>query len=478
MDKRRIFLDGNLFGNDAGEDESIEKLNEYFLITPEQDLFFSESTRLSFVRARKGMGKSALLCYTASKIENENPDDIVINIKASELNVEPDISCTNALKYVNMWQQIICSRINNEIGKHINVAFSDDKMSVVEVSEINGFKGKNFISAIIDRFIVNEDKVKISKGNITNDCEVLKRIQSLNKSNNVWIFIDDIDATYIDNESNRLFVSTFFSACRLLTQNIKGINIRASVRTDVWSLIASTDESLDKCEQYMFDLKWSTKETGLIISNKIYTYFKLCKDPSEKNMYSDSSDYYKNIFKNKIRWGNHYVVPLKVIHILSAGRPRWASQLCKLAAKDAYQKSIALIGTGNINYAMTQYGIMRLSDLQKEHSHQCNKISEIIESFRNGKREYRYDELIEHINNKIINNTNNICIDNTLTNEALTIAKFLYRIGFITLRNNEFERAEGFTHFEEAPDILIETNIDHNALWIVHPAYRTALNIK
>ena len=476
--KRKLLLDANLFGNDAGEDESIDKLKDYFLTTAEQDMFFSENNKLNFVRSRKGMGKSALLCYTAAKVSKEKPNNVVINIKASELEVDAQCNFTNAMGYVNMWQQKMCSRINNEIGKLVKIALSDDKMSIIEMAEINGFKGKNIVGALLDRFKIYEDKIKIEKtSQKVNNSELLKRIQSSNNSN-VWLLIDDIDATYIDSEHNRLFISTFFSACRLLTQNIKGLNIRASVRTDVWSLLASTDESLDKCEQYMYDLKWSTKQTGQILLNKINVYYTYCNDPNETNQYDKFTDCYKNIFKNSFTWGAHRVNPLRVIHILSAGRPRWASQLCKIAARDAYNKEHKLIGINNINFAMTEYGRKRLSDLQKEHTHQCNMIAEIIESFRNGEREYRYDELINHINNKILSSINNIIIDFSKTEDALDIARFLYRIGFITLRNNEYNIAEGFTHFEEAPFVLIETNIDHDALWIVHPAYRTALNIK
>lgn len=424
------------------------------------------------------MGKSALLCYTASKASIENPDDIVINIKASELEVDNHVIYTNAMGYVNMWQQAMCSRVNNEIGKMLKIGISDDKMSVIEMAEINGFKGKDIVGALLDRFKIHEDKIKIEKkGGKTNNSELLKRIQS-SQNCNVWLLIDDIDATYIDSAHNRLFISTFFSACRLLSQNIKGLNIRASVRTDVWTLLASTDESLDKCEQYMYDLKWSTTQTGQILLNKIKVYYDYCNDINETNQYDKPDDVYKNVFKPSFQWGNHRVNPLRVIHILSAGRPRWASQLCKIAARDAYNKEHSLIGINNINYAMAEYGRKRLSDLQKEHVHQCNKVSEIIESFRKGASEYRYDELISHINTRILPNTSNIVVDLSSINDAIDIARFLYRIGFITLRNNEFNKAEGFTHYEDAPDILSETNIDHNALWIVHPAYRTALNIR
>lgn len=54
---------------------------------------------------------------------------------------------------------------------------------------------------------------------------------------------------------------------------MKGLNIRASVRTDVWTILRNHDEALDKCEQYMIDLSWSTKDSGEILYNKFYSYF-------------------------------------------------------------------------------------------------------------------------------------------------------------------------------------------------------------
>lgn len=57
-----------------------------------------------------------------------------------------------------------------------------------------------------------------------------------------------------------------------------------------------------------------------------------------------------------LRWGNHSVMPYRSIHILGAGRPRWAAQLCKFAALDAHNKQKDRISTGNINFAMTEYG--------------------------------------------------------------------------------------------------------------------------
>ena len=73
-----------LFGNEAGEDEDKQRLSDYYLEKEKNKAFYDRKRKIGFVRARKGVGKSALLNYTALKVEEENKKDIIINIKASE----------------------------------------------------------------------------------------------------------------------------------------------------------------------------------------------------------------------------------------------------------------------------------------------------------------------------------------------------------------------------------------------------------
>lgn len=88
------------------------------------------------MRARKGVGKSALLNYTAYKVEEKYKDDIVINIKASELIALYECDDYQPLQYTNCWQQRICLRILNEIAKNIKFAASDDSIKIIENAEI------------------------------------------------------------------------------------------------------------------------------------------------------------------------------------------------------------------------------------------------------------------------------------------------------------------------------------------------------
>lgn len=484
---REDLLNRELFGNEAGEDEDKKRLSDYYLEKEKNSVFYDVNWNLGFVRARKGVGKSALLNYTAIKVSELYQEDLIINIKASELIALYDCEDYQPLQYSNCWQQRICMRILNEIAKKIKCAMTDDTMSIIETAEIMGYKGKNLVSALADRIKLNVKELTVEKknfGNITpNGYEILKRY-SENKNQRVWLFVDDIDATFINSSNNMIVVGTFFTACRYLVNSVKGLNIRASVRTDVWTILRNHDEALDKCEQYMIDLSWSTKDSGEILYNKFYSYFGERypdMDLGEKNFRNKDSQtkIFDLIFNGKLKWGNNKVIPYRAIHILGAGRPRWAAQLCRIAAEDAYNKQKDKIGSGNINFAMTEYGRYRMADLYKEHRHQCEQLEMIIEIFRDGPRSYSSIELIDLINETIIENGKKVFIDGVEKecNEK-QIGKFLYRIGFITLRNNEYNKALGLTRYEDDPYLFSEYNIDGSQQWEIHPAYRTVLKIK
>ena len=250
---RKDFLDEELFGNEAGEDENKDRLASYYLEKPENSVFFSSRKPLSFVRARKGVGKSALLSYASYKLEKENPKAIYISVKASDLiSIKPHPSLgASSLQFTNYWQECLCTRIAIEIGRNIKIAASDDSMMLVEMAELLGYKGRNIVTALCERYKHILPQLAAEKKCAENSEELLKRYAQ--KDNiSVWFFIDDIDATFIDTPENRILVSSFFSACRNIVNAVKGLFIRASVRTDIWAIIKD-DEALDKCEQYILE---------------------------------------------------------------------------------------------------------------------------------------------------------------------------------------------------------------------------------
>ena len=279
-------------------------------------------------------------------------------------------------------------------------------------------------------------------------------------------------------------ISTFFSACRNIVQSVNGLKIRASVRTDVWYIIGQHDEALDKCNQYLVDIQWSTNETGLILKRKILSYFSRMYPKDMKyigwDVRKNENDIFSLVFRVPFRWGNHYLAPHKPIHILSAARPRWAAQLCKLAGKNACQNNYPQISVQNISNVMESYGNSRLLDLYKEHSHQCPKIKNIIEAFANGKRRYTTHELLYRITEKVIRLEGMPEVDGVENSgDSLYIAYFLFRIGFIQARDDNDKEPLNFIKHEDRTSLLTSrANLDDGLNWEIHPSYRDILRIQ
>lgn len=84
-------------------------------------------------------------------------------------------------------------------------------MKIIENSEIMGYKNKNLITALTDRIkldIKNLEEKRNDNQDLVNSYELLKRYSD-NKNQRVWLFVDDIDATFVNTEDNMIVVGTF-----------------------------------------------------------------------------------------------------------------------------------------------------------------------------------------------------------------------------------------------------------------------------
>ncbi len=240
-------INSDLFGNEAGEDEDSDKLASYFVYKSDFDDFYSNTRKLQFVRAKKGVGKSALLVQSMSTKAQKSPENLYLYIKGADLLAIQDIKSDSPNDLIYGWQQRICSRINLELGSRLRFAFSDNSITLIESAEVSGFRGRNLIGSLIDRMRVKGGGIELGRNHLVQkDSEALLKRVANNEDANVWLFVDDIDATFVNTEHERIKVSTFFSACRNLVNSVKGLHIRASVRSDVWSILKQYDEAMDK----------------------------------------------------------------------------------------------------------------------------------------------------------------------------------------------------------------------------------------
>ncbi|MEM6230955.1 P-loop ATPase, Sll1717 family [Shewanella scandinavica] len=469
------------FGNEAGDDVPPEELSAYFVEQSMFKKFTNQSNRLCVATAKKGVGKSALLQWLKISLPKKHPDDLVIKVRGSEVTRDA-FKLINTLEnpndYIRDWMIRLCALVNREIAKTIDFAITDDQITIIESAELDGFKSKNLVGCLISRFEDILGKGKPKKQGIIDQLEILKRLDNPQ----VWILIDDLDATFQNTDKECLSLSTFFSACRYILQDISGINIRITMRSDVWPTIRRYDESLDKLEQYVEEISWSEKDFRKLLYRRIEAQSKeIPFELPDKTSYFTDEQYEEKvialIFIPKVPWGDKEVYSYKVVHTLSYHRPRWAVQLSKLAQKNACYRRHEFITKEDIDDVWGEYGSKRIADLVAEHKHQCKNVEELVNGFRGEDRLMNRDELFICINNKIMNHMS-VFIDDSKATSPREVARFLYRIGFLVARS---EDDSGYHHYNysDMPDLLSSrTSTDFSMKWEIHPCYRQALDIK
>lgn len=476
--------DKDLFGNDAGEDENIEILNSYYVDNPDFDDFFDTSIRLNVVSARKGMGKSAMISRMTSKITSDK-SSIVIRVTGNSLLGLGDFQGQDQAYLENYWKRIIYKKIILEIGSFIGFAFTSDEMSMVEMAELEGMKNKKIVDSLLSliRRKLSFVSAELKQSFPDNPEELLKNYQEQYQDSSVWLLIDDIDAKYKDTEDYQTRVGSFFSAIRSLAFDMNNLNIRASVRSDVWSNLRRL-EDLDKWEQYIVEIFWTKRQLRDMLANRILSYIKRqFPEASEAklNINRDYNQLFGFVFNTPIRWREDPNASIfDAVYSFSNKRPRWMGQLCRMAADQTKKNSLRnkKIDLEYMNQILEKYGQNRKNDLIKEHQHQFNELDKLIDSFRANNKTYTRSTLASLFEGNLIRGRPAISIpeiDGKVYTTLDDLGEFSYKIGLISKLH---DNGKNFTHFTDDPDLYRSNeNFKDEVTWSVHIAYRVFLNI-
>jgi hypothetical protein len=488
-----ILDDQSLFGNDAGEDENESVLVSYFVDRVEFARFLDPKVRLQVAKGRKGTGKSALLVRFAHDRRTaplpKRP--IVLQLVPADLVTLREMPNTeNPVLLESYWKQVICGAINMELAKEIGFAWKDNQIALVESAELAGFKGRNLISALMSRLIskinLGAVELKPTPQSTPNHQQLLSRVRQEEELRRpVWFLLDDIDTKFQNTPAQQAFISSFFSVCRYLVRELEDVGIRATVRTDVWASLKGA-EDLDKFEQYLTDITWSARQQESILTHRILAYVKRNHPGSAEAALSvkDHADKLMELaFVPRMKWGVTTVPSAHVLRILAGGRPRWLSQLCRMAGERAALEKKDHIQRHHATQSMPEFGRRRLADLYREHQYQFAELKALIEAFSGGARSYETEQLLQHIRDTYLKKKSQEAvpmIDGVAYHSERQLARFLFKIGFVNGHNLDSRERDvpEFVNFEERPDLLeVQTNLDDGMSWEVQPAYRNALNI-
>lgn len=470
MNNKRIeFTDENiqkLFGFEDAESEPIERLREYYFKKHTFESITSELP-LKILVGHKGTGKSAL--FKVAMAEDKEKNILPILIKPDDI-AELGKKDENFLLRIRQWKvgliRIIGAKVFSELGLY------NDNIA----SKLSKF-GVKLISLLTESVKSIDEKI-----NLLPSQKLL--IENFLKTKTIIIYIDDLDRGWEGKKDDILRISALLNSIRDLSNENPGIRFRVSLRSDVYFLVRTSDESTDKIEGSVVWFRWKNHEIFVMLLKRILTFF---GETVNEESLLHSSQYHlrfhlaaimEDKFKGEGKWDNIHMY--KVLMSLTRKRPRDLVKLCTLAAKEAYACKSNIIRTEHFKSIFDEYSQGRIQDAINEYKTELSNIERLLFGMKPTKRERKFSDSFvfttSELHQKISNimEQNNFKFSNGKFVNNKTLSQFLYKINFLTARK-ELESGEIHRKYFEENRYLSSSFVDFGYDWEIHPAFRWAL---
>lgn len=471
MNKRITFSEEQiqgLFGYEAAEDEKLARLKSYFF---KNDAFnkVKADLPLRILVGHKGIGKSAIfrIAYQENVANNKlalwiRPDDI-----ADLCNVSDESQ--DFLKLIRAWKDGLEKLIYDLVIENIGVNVEND---AVRPHLTKGLKVLNSVVSMFksDSFCIDSAKEVVASNFV--------------KNQSIYIYIDDLDRGWTGNVGSIRRISALLSAVRDLSNDNEGLFFRISLRSDVYYLVRTSDESTDKIDGSVIWLSWSAHEILALLAKRVQTY--LGNEISERELMKmpqfKIAEYLYPVFCKSFegdgKWKN---APIhRILTSMIRRRPRDLVKLCVLAARKANSNNHSVIETGDFQAIFDKYSQDRIRDVINEHRYELPEIERLILGMKPSRIEkktigafvYTEEKLLQKISGIMQNGDFLFANGQKASPEELLF--FLYKINFLVGRKEDRDGYIDRRYFEDQ-QYISTSYASFGYLWEVHPAYRWAL---
>jgi hypothetical protein len=457
-----------LFGHEAAENEAPERLKEYYF----KNITYQDVTAplgLRILVGHKGIGKSAL--FKIAIMEDRQNSELPILIRPDDI-AELGKDTTDFLLTVRSWKdglkKIIAAKALSEFGL--------DQTGATRALQTSAARVVDFLAETL------RERLKIDTSLGKNAL-----ISQFLKNNRIKVYIDDLDRGWEGSKDDVRRISALLNAARDLLNESPNLFIKIGLRSDVYYLVRTSDESTDKIEGSVVWQRWRNHEILVLLVKRVETFFGRAVDESRLlglKQY-DLSQYLSGIMSSTFQGEGHWAnaPTYRVIMSLIRKWPRYLVKLCTLAAKDAFQSRKNIIGTANFRNIFTEYSEGRIQDTINEYRSELPDIERLVMAMKPSKREKTTKEGYVYSSDALLQKIRNIRPGGTFrfagrreTTDATDkeLAAFLYKVNFLTARK---ELADGtiLRRFFEESRYLSSILVDFGFDWEVHPAYRWAL---
>jgi len=450
-----------LFGNEAADSEQTKRLREYYFKNEIYNQVVADLP-LRILVGHKGIGKSAL--FKVAIAEEEEGQRLTILIKPDDIaNIKT--SATDFIGSIRDWKMGITNLIVEKVLSKFGQSLS---------TSVSGTPVLGAISSILSSVLNTNNLLSGSQKNI---------IEQFLKKSRIYVYIDDLDRGWQGRREDIQRISALLNAARDLSSDNEGLYFRIALRSDVYFLVRTSDESTDKIEGSVIWHRWSNHQILALLVKRIETFFGRTVDEDQLMKLTQSAlEQYltpvmEKTFNGRGKWEK--IPTRKVLMSLVRRRPRDMVKLCSLAARKARERGGYKISTSDLQSSFIEYSQGRLQDTINEYNSELPDIERLLMGMKPNKQEktsqkayvYKTDELLKKISN--IEQSGRFLFANQKPADAKKLAAFMYKINFLTARKEK--DSEIIRQYFEESRYLQNDFADFGFDWEVHPAYRWVL---
>jgi len=453
-----------LFGHEAAEDESIDRLRAYYLKGSTFGHIFNDLP-LRILVGHKGIGKSAL--FRVAMDEQRQTGKLALLIKPDDI-VGIGEAESEFLKLIREWKIGITEIVSRKALTSFGPILDGWQRSLAEY----GGKVIDFLQSTL-----NANKY----ANLDESKKLV--LSKFLENGDIYVYLDDLDRGWQGKRQDIIRISALLNAIRDIVSETPGIHFRVSLRSDVYYLVRTSDESTDKIEGSVIWQAWSNHEILALLAKRVESAFGRAHETStllrrdQPSLARCLDSIIEPHFEGKGNWS--HIPTYRMLMSLIRKRPRDIVKLCTLAARKAHEAERQMIGTEDFNKVFEEYSQGRLQDTINEYRSELPDIERLLFGMKPNKMEkraatsytYTTDALLKKIDN--IEQGGSFKFANGVRADKKSLAAFMYKINFLTACKESGAFIDR-KYFEENR-YLSQSFADFGYDWEVHPAYRWAL---
>jgi hypothetical protein len=456
-----------LFGAEDAENEDAARLKQYFYRNRAYESLTAD-VPIRVVVGHKGVGKSALL--KMAHLEDLEAGRPSVWLKPSDLTSLDGTYDTRFDKATLAWQTGLLQVL---FAKAMQVLTGTDQVSG---SNLLLSTSKDLLSALKK---LAKDKVGLETS--ATDGALLRNLE---KTERLYVYLDDLDWGWQGRPTDIHRISALLNSLRDICGQYKGVQFRIGLRSDVYHLVRTSDESTDKIAQYLIPLAWDSHDILVCMAKRVATFFgehvtdaKLTSMPQPQ-----IAQFLHRVIEERFNGlGKWEKAPIHIVLLsLTRRRPRDLVKLLSGAAHEAFRKRHELVTSEDLQSTFVAYSQDRLQDIINEFKSELPNIKDLVLGMKPNKAKhlakktflYTNDELSKKLND--VKSSTSLRFANGDPVTVNTLRNFLFKIDFIIARNELSDGSIAWVFFDQNR-FGSDSAGDFGYHWEVHPAYRWAL---